>query len=199
MAEKMRRSVPSSESFAESSGTSVVWIRSTGGSPAWMWTSLAFLLAATRRTSSISFTAPPPRSGSNTAPLSAPLATHASRAESAASSSLPAPPAPPARARRPYRRRPAGSRRAVPAESRERYRRPRVEVSPGGPADLVAGRLAGDGARVGAIEGHGVQGVGHGEEARPERDRLPAEAQRVARAVPPLVVMVGRQPRRNVY
>ena len=48
-----------------------------------------------------------------------------------------------------------------------------------------------DGARIRAIEGHGVERVGHREDPRAERDVLSLEPQRVAGAVPPLVVMVA--------
>src|SRR6266498_1587710 len=64
MIENISRSVASAESFSPSSGTSWVWIRRTGGSPTWMWTSLAPRFTATRRISSTSPTCLPPRSGS---------------------------------------------------------------------------------------------------------------------------------------
>jgi hypothetical protein len=64
----------------------------------------------------------------------------------------------------------------------------RVELRAGPVGDLLAGPLERERPAVGAVGGHRVEGVGHREDARPQRDRLADEAARVALAVPALVM-----------
>ncbi len=71
----------------------------------------------------------------------------------------------------------------------------RVEVSPGGLPDALARGLHRDGLGVGTIEGHRVEGVGHREDAGREGNRLAGQPERVAGAVPPLVVVVDDRDR----
>jgi hypothetical protein len=64
----------------------------------------------------------------------------------------------------------------------------RVELGPGPVGDLLAGLVEGDGLAVGAVGGHGVEGVGDREHPRPGRDGVAGQTGRVALAVPALVV-----------
>src|SRR5207244_12939218 len=54
-----------------------------------------------------------------------------------------------------------------------------IEVRPRAAGDLLAGRVQGDGHRVGPVEGHGIEGVRHREDPRPERDHLAADRKSV--------------------
>src|SRR5438128_1548836 len=65
-----------------------------------------------------------------------------------------------------------------------------IEVRPRAAGDLLAGRLEGDGHRVGPVESHGVEGVRHCEDPRPEWDHLAAQPERIPGAVPALVVVI---------
>ena len=49
-----------------------------------------------------------------------------------------------------------------------------VELLPGAAAQLGEGDLGGERLPVGPVRGHGVVGVGDGDDARPKGDRLPA-------------------------
>src|SRR5215217_2930011 len=64
----------------------------------------------------------------------------------------------------------------------------RVELGPGPVGDLLAGPVEGEGLAVGAVRGHGVEGVGDREHPGPGRDGLAGQAVGVALAVPALVV-----------
>src|SRR6266478_2095800 len=63
----------------------------------------------------------------------------------------------------------------------------RIEMSARAALDLRARRRDGNGARVRAIVRHGVEGVGHREDARAQGDVLAPEPVGIAGAVPALV------------
>ena len=54
----------------------------------------------------------------------------------------------------------------------------RIELGAGAVQQLAQGGSHGQRRPVGAVGGHGIVGVGHGEEAGPERDLVSAEAER---------------------
>ena len=66
----------------------------------------------------------------------------------------------------------------------------RIEMSARAALDLRARRRDGNGARVRAIVRHGVESVGHREDARAQGDVLAPEPVGIAGAVPALVVMI---------
>ena len=65
-----------------------------------------------------------------------------------------------------------------------------IEVRARRALDLDARRLEGYGHRIRPVAGHGIEGVGHREDARAEGNELAPEGGRVAGAVPALVVVV---------
>src|SRR5262249_22806747 len=88
---------------------------------------------------------------------------------------------------------------AVPSSDRveDRRRDPekrvddrRIELTPGTSADLTSRVFERNRARVRTIERHGVERVRHREDARTKGDRLTPQSERIAGAIPALVVMI---------
>src|SRR5439155_9209681 len=65
----------------------------------------------------------------------------------------------------------------------------RIELRAAAALHLATGFVDGQRRSIGTIGGHRIEGVGHGEDARPQRDALAGDGIRIARAVPALVVM----------
>ena len=65
----------------------------------------------------------------------------------------------------------------------------RIELRAGVPSQLADGRLVADRPLVRPIAGHGVVGVGDGDDARTERDLVAAQPERIAVAREPLMVV----------
>src|SRR5215510_8379044 len=89
-----------------------------------------------------------------------------------------------------FDRLPADRLEHVDGKTEEYVHDARIEVRARRPLDLAPRRLQRDGPRIGAVERHGVEGIGDGEDAGAQRDLLALEAERVAGAVPALVVVV---------
>ena len=69
----------------------------------------------------------------------------------------------------------------------------RVELAPGATGQLLAGGDGAHGLLVGAGRSHDLEGVGHRDDAGPERELLPRQTERVPRAVVALVVLLDRE------
>ena len=79
------------------------------------------------------------------------------------------------------------------AEFQESLGKLRIELSSRNPFDPVEGLGGSHAGAVGAIAGHGVEGVGHGDDAGQPRDLRAPQLIGIAVAVPAFVVIAGNR------